>query len=135
MFDRGIGRKVYETMKFVLTAVIITVVGVIIFTRIREIVSLLTKCLVEDKVYMRLISLFVAVVVFITIRRKKEGAFLVNFLRIVGIIILAECILWHGSEVFQLISIKIEWNDLIKVFAGIGISMLAFILHLREIDY
>lgn len=133
----GFGRKVYETIKFVLTAILIAVLMVAV-SQIKSMSMLLWKYWTEvDRGYMWTINIVVAAAVTKIMFIKQKGAimFTLKCASTFILAILVECILWHRKDIWSIISPQITLNRIMLSGAGIFAATLAFIFHIKGIDY
>lgn len=136
-FSTGIGRKITETVKFVFTAILIAVIMVTV-TQIKAIAILIWEYwTMVDKGYMWTVNIVLTIALIKIIFRKKKGvmAFAVKCAVAFVFTILLELVIWHRKDIWDIISPQITWNRLILAGAGIFAATIAFILHIKDIDY
>lgn len=136
-FSTGIGRKIAETVKFVLTAILIAVIMVTL-TQAKTIAVLIWEYWTKvDLGYMWTANIILAIALTKIMFRKRRGAvvFFIKGAIIFIFAILFDCVLWHGKDIWNIISPQITWNRLMLAGAGILAATIAFILHIKDIDY
>lgn len=136
--DTGVGRKVYEIIKFVLTAISVAVIMVTV-SQTKEMATLLWEYWTKtDKGYMWTINIIIAIIVgkMMIGRQKGKAAVVLKLLLMFCVTIISECLLWHRSDIWKkLVESEMIRHNIILVGGGIIAATIAFILHIKDIDY
>lgn len=133
----GTGRRIYETIKFVCTAILIAVLMVTISQTKVMATSLWDYWTKTDKGYMWTLNIIIAVIVgsWMFGRRKGKTIAALKLLVMFCVAIISECLLWHHSDIWGIIVSQMTMNNLILAGGGIVAATIAFVLHIKDIDY
>lgn len=133
----GFGRQVFETVKFVFTAIIIAVLMVTVSQTKAMATSLWEYWTQTDKGYMWTINVAVAVLAGRLVFGRKRGKVIVILkgLFIFCMTIALECLLWHREDILGIIAAQMTWSNLIIAAGGITAATIAFIIHIKDVDY
>lgn len=133
----GFGRQVFETVKFVFTAIIIAVLMVTVSQTKAMATSLWEYWTQTDKGYMWTINVAVAVLAGRLVFGRKRGKVIVVLkgLFMFCMTIALECLLWHRKDILGIIVAQMTWSNLILAAGGIVAATIAFIIHIKDVDY
>lgn len=136
-----LGRKFEETLKFVILATVIALVLVFFGQTTGIISAVFNWCTKTDLGYMWVINIVAALlvtnVIYYFITKEKLGliGMLLKGLIEMLLTFIAECAIWHRAEVWEMFISGFSWGKVSLAGLGILVATLAFLNHLRGIDY
>lgn len=135
------GRKFEETLKFVILATVIAFVLVFFGQTTGIISAVFNWCTQTDLGYMWVINIVVAIlltnVLFYFVTKEKLGLIghVVKVILEALFTLIAECAIWHRGEAWQVLTEGFSWAKVSLAGLGILAATVAFLVHLRGIDY
>jgi len=136
-------KKVYETLKFVLRAILFAFI-LVNLSKIWGIMSnVFTWCTTTDLGYVWVINIaagaIVAGLIGLATRKYREQYTItitvVKTTVFALVVLIIECFIWHLKDSWEILKAPIATSDIILALLGLVAATLSFVWHLRGVNY
>lgn len=136
-------RKLIETLKFVLRAIVFAFILVNFGKTWNIVSSVYTWCTKIDLGYVWVINIaagaaIVGLIGLVTRKKRKQYPTTIRIVKIlifVLVVLIIECFAWHLKDSWEMLKAPIDTSDIILAVLGLVAATLSFVWHLRGVNY
>lgn len=136
-------KKVFETLKFVLRAILFAFILVNLGKIWHILASVFTWCTTTDLGYVWVINIAVGAIVvgligLATRKYREQYAITIGVIKTIVFILVVwaiECFVWHLGDSWEMLKEPVDSSHIILAVIGLVAATLSFVWHLRGVNY